>query len=114
MSTSLQSLNENQSIQEWATRIKECRNSNMTVRGWCSEQGISTHTFYYWQKKIFNIVSAQRHETEFAEIPLVPSPVSLPSQDVLAKVRVNEFEVVVPSASNIEELAKLFAVLKKY
>ncbi|MDO4179253.1 MAG: transposase domain-containing protein [Phascolarctobacterium sp.] len=39
MSTSLQSLNENQSIQEWATRIKECRNSNMTVRGWCSEQG---------------------------------------------------------------------------
>ena len=34
-------------IQEWATQITDCKQSDKTVRQWCNEHGIKTKTFYY-------------------------------------------------------------------
>ena len=86
MSTDLQTLNTNQALQEWSARIKECRNSGMTVRNWCSEQGIRTQTFYYWQKKLFNMFANQNHP-EFAEISM-PAEKYVSEISAVAKVRV--------------------------
>ena len=39
-------------LYQWSEMIKECRNSGMTVRAWCKENGISEKIFYYRQRKV--------------------------------------------------------------
>ena len=34
-------------LQEWSTKIAECRSSGMSVKDWCAEQGITIKTYYY-------------------------------------------------------------------
>lgn len=36
----------------WIRRIKECRESGMTVRAWCQANEINEKTYYYWLRKI--------------------------------------------------------------
>ena len=38
-------------LQEWSTRIAECRSSGKTVKAWCAQQGIAIKTYYYWEKR---------------------------------------------------------------
>ena len=39
-------------LQEWSTKIAECRSSGMSVKDWCAEQGITIKTYYYWEKRL--------------------------------------------------------------
>ena len=82
-------------LQEWAERVKECRSSGLSVKEWCLENNVGLSTFYTWQKRVFNAVSAQVQQTQvnsspvFAEIPKeLPAKVS--SANVAATVRVGE------------------------
>lgn len=36
----------------WIQRIKECRESDMTVEAWCKSNEINVKTYYYWLRKI--------------------------------------------------------------
>lgn len=36
----------------WIQRIKECRESDMTVDAWCKSNEINVKTYYYWLRKI--------------------------------------------------------------
>lgn len=67
MSTELQQLNEQNKLAVWAGRISECRNSGLTVKRWCKENGVGEQTYYKWQKRVFALAKAQR-ETQFAEV----------------------------------------------
>lgn len=59
MDNSLQIVNTNREMQEWANKIRACRNSSLSVRAWCRENNVPISSFYYWQKKIFNRVSSR-------------------------------------------------------
>ena len=50
---SLQALNSQNREELWATRIQQCRESGQGVKAWCAEQGLSYHTYYKWQQKLF-------------------------------------------------------------
>ena len=39
-------------MHQWGKRVKECRSSGETVRGWCAEHGINEKRFYYWQRQL--------------------------------------------------------------
>jgi len=39
-------------LQEWAMQISVCRQSGLTVRQWCIEQGINAKTFYNRMKVV--------------------------------------------------------------
>lgn len=67
MSTELQQLNEQNKLALWAARISECRNSGLTVKRWCKENGVGEQTYYKWQKRVFALAKAQ-HEAQFAEV----------------------------------------------
>lgn len=81
MENSLQALNASQALEEWSFKIKECRNSGLTVLDWCKSQGIKPQRFYYWQKKIFTLLSPQQ-TAEFAELPLPVTSESKCSNDI--------------------------------
>ena len=50
---SLQAINRQQKEALWASRIKQCRESGLGVQAWCAEQGLSYHTYYKWQQRLF-------------------------------------------------------------
>lgn len=66
---SLQMLNHQKKEELWATRIQQCRESGLGVQAWCAEQGLSYHTYYKWQQKLYHKYSAAT-ENEFYEVQL--------------------------------------------
>ena len=69
MEQSLQTINAAQRVQIWAERIAECRGSDMSVRAWCRENGISEKTYYYWQRRQYQQMASATEAVSFAEIP---------------------------------------------
>ena len=69
MEQSLQTLNADQRVQLWAERIEECRSSDMSVRAWCRENGISEKTYYYWQRRLYQEMVCTTEAVSFAKIP---------------------------------------------
>lgn len=63
---SLQTLNRQRKEQEWAGRIKACRESGLGVQAWCAEQGLSYHTYYKWQQRLYRRYA--EGETGFYEV----------------------------------------------
>ena len=59
MATSVKELKQAARMQEWSVRIAECRNSGMSVRAWCNEQGISAQTYYRWEKRFVEKATQQ-------------------------------------------------------
>lgn len=40
-------------LEQWRRIVYECRNSDLTVKSWCAENGINVGTYYRWQKKVW-------------------------------------------------------------
>ena len=83
MSTELQKLNEQKKLAQWAERITECRNSGLTVKTWCKENGVGEQSYYKWQRRVFAMVKAQT-ETQFAAV----TPLSAERNDLQIAVTV--------------------------
>ena len=49
----LQTLKQHKKEELWAKRIQECRESGLGVQDRCAAQGLSYHTYYKWQQKLF-------------------------------------------------------------
>ena len=54
-------------VEVWAGRIRECKNSDMHTAEWCAENGINIKTYYYWHNKIRKMISEQ---AGFYEVPV--------------------------------------------
>lgn len=67
MSTDLQVHNDQNKLAEWAGKISECRNSGITVKTWCKENGVCEQSYYKWQRRLFAIAQAQQ-EIQFTEV----------------------------------------------
>ena len=46
------SLKTQMSIQKWLDIIHRCRESGLSNRQWCQENGIQLKSYYYWLSKI--------------------------------------------------------------
>ena len=66
MSKGLQTLNNQNKLTEWACQVVDCRNSGLTVKTWCKENGICKQTYYKWQKRLYEMAREQ-YEVRFAE-----------------------------------------------
>ena len=108
-------------LQEWSSKIAECRSSGMSVRAWCAEQGIPIKTYYYWEK---------RFVTEATQQLILPAPTqagmlmrvnpdTLPSGDVNAigagiTIRHGESVIDLPAGSSAEAVAELVKALNRH
>ena len=70
MEKSLQTLNRQEKLAVWSERIAACRSSGISVRAWCEGNGISTASYYKWQKKLFCL--ATQNSPQFAEVCVAP------------------------------------------
>ena len=61
-------------LTEWCHRQRARRESGLTVRAWCCENGINEKTYYYWQKKLRQAACEQISEREACKSGLLPAP----------------------------------------
>ncbi len=106
MERSLQMYNHGRKMEEWAQRVRDCRESGLSVRQWCSENGLSTKTYYYWQRKLFQLTV--QPEPQFAEI----EPHARASGAIAAAVHAGSVRVDVYNGADAETLAALVRAIR--
>ena len=120
MVTGVQELKLAARMQEWSTRIAECRSSSMSVKAWCREQGIALQTYYRWERRIV---------TEAAQQLSLPAPAQagqlmrvnpdamlgdeINSIDLCITIRHGESVITLPAGSSAEIVADLVTALNR-
>ncbi len=119
--TSLQTLGQRQRLLEWSQKIADCRQSGLSVKRWCSENGTNIKTYYSWQKKVFEYMVEQQKvqlETEehscFVELP---APQEQPyiqqnSETPVAIIRIGKASVNLHAGADPQLVQALGQVLK--
>ena len=108
-------------LQEWSSKIAECRSSGMSVRAWCAEQGIPIKTYYYWEKRF--VTEATQHLSLPA--PTQAGPLMRVNPDALLSGDVNaigsgitichgESTITLPAGSSAESVADLVKALNRH
>ena len=108
-------------LQEWSSKIAECRSSGMTVKTWCAEQGIPIKTYYYWEKRFVTEATQQLSlpaPTQAGMLMRV-NPDTLPNGDVNAigagiSIRHGESVINLPAGSSAETVAELVKALNRH
>lgn len=104
MEKSLQALNYQEKIVVWSEWIAACRSSGISVRAWCEGNGISTASYYKWQKKLFCL--AAQSAPQFAEVCVAPVA------KISATVHLGTVSVDIHSGADAETTAMLLRILQ--
>lgn len=117
---SIQTLGQRQRLLEWSKKVADCRQSGMSVKRWCGENGITPKTYYNWQKKVFEAMVEQQqlqmdenNTTDgicFAE--LSPSQAMQPTPEIVASVRIGNAAVDFYSGADPAVIQALCQTLK--
>lgn len=114
MEQSLQVMSKQARLEDWTARIMACRNSGMTVRAWCQENGLPEKTYYYWQRRLFQTLSEQQQQIiqqpAFAEI--TPAPNSGSSGGVAVTVRISGVEADIHNGADAAAVETVLRILK--
>ena len=106
MEKSLQTLNQQEKIAIWSERIAACRSSGISVRAWCEGNGISTASYYKWQKKLFCL--AAQSSPQFAEVCVAPAA------KISATVHLGHVSVDIHSGADAETTSMVLQILQGY
>lgn len=104
MEKSLQSPNCQEKIAVWSERIAACRSSGISVQAWCKENGISTASYYKWQKKLFCL--AAQSALQFVEICVAPAA------PITATIHLRNVSVDIHSGADAETATMLLRILQ--
>ena len=106
MEKNLQAYNHNRKLAEWAQRVQSCRESGLSVRQWCDENGLSANTYYYWQRRLFQMSEAAG--PRFAKIE---APVHTAGH-IAASVRIGTAQAEIYNGADAETLKALFEAMQ--
>lgn len=76
LSADLIELNHRKNLARWQQLVSDCRNSGMTVKNWCAQNGITEKSYYYRQRKVWEAVR-QLEEVREASVQ-AESPAIIP------------------------------------
>ena len=121
MATGVQELKLAARMQEWSVRIAECRSSGMSVKAWCSEQGISVQTYYRWEKRFVEKATQQLSLPVPTQAGLLMrvNPDAMPSDDAdrigqSITIRHGESIITLPAGSSAKAVADLVRALNHH
>ncbi|MDD2302916.1 MAG: hypothetical protein PHG30_10170 [Eubacteriales bacterium] len=109
MRVELQKVKHNNNLAEWAEMVRACKNSGMTVRAWCHEQGLNEKTYYYRQKQICNALPERMNTpVQFAE---VDSPTTGAANGSGVQIRIGAAEIHVDSHADLALLRDVLRIV---
>ena len=88
----VQKISQNVRLQEWMARIKESKESGLSINEWCRQNNIQTGSYYYWLNKIRNLAcecAQESNEMSLVKVAIesqLPAPVEnkIESSDTVA------------------------------
>ena len=84
MNSGLQVYNEQAKLAQWAQVVSQCRDSGVSVRQWCQENGVNVSSYYKWQRKVYAAAQAQQERSFGVVMPVLPAAVG----DVAVTLRI--------------------------
>ena len=64
-------------LEEWSGMLQQRKESGLSVKEWCREQGLAEYTYYYRLRKLRQAACTaleQAQPVQLAEVPLAPKP----------------------------------------
>ena len=104
--TNLQTVNSQQKATLWLSRIEACRSSGMRVQDWCAEQGLSYHTYYKWQQRLFRECAAESQK--FYEVNCVQTLGS-----AAVTLRTGEYSLDIYAGADLGTIASVLKAIKE-
>ena len=122
----IRDVSQRQRLLEWSRKVAECRQSGLSVRRWCEENGTNVKNYYAWQKKVFEAMVEEQElrleeirsaGTNFVELPAPQQTMQIyasPSTATpIATVRIGSASVDVYPGAESAAIAALCQVLKQ-
>ena len=106
---SIQSMGQRQRLFEWSQRVADCRQSGMSVKRWCEENGVTPKTYYSWQQKLQ--LEAEDQESCFVELP-PPQQLRQAASELVANIQVGQTSVNIYSGADSKMVQALLLALK--
>lgn len=104
--TAIAEIKKKVSLNEWQQRIIDCKNSGMSVRAWCLDNGINPSTYYLNLKKIRESVLEEN-----CIIPLEPPQAEIQTTSEI-RIEAGGITVTLPENVSSERLTAVIAALK--
>ena len=82
-------------IKQWVDIIRECRNSGMTNKSWCEEQGVNLKSYYYWQRKVRRIAGEKYAMVQSSKNPIACED----AKPVFTEMRLPKYETTTPAVT---------------
>ena len=101
--------------QEWSMSIQECRGSGLSVSEWCRQRGVTTATYYRWEREL--LTGVRRNGTPpsttvtFAELP-APKQVSRNVAERSATLHIGNASLDIYPGCDAEQLRLLVELLR--
>ena len=108
---SIQSMGQRQRLFEWSQRVADCRQSGMSVKRWCEENGVTPKTYYSWQKQQKLQLEAEDQESCFVELP-PPQQLRQAASELVANIQVGQTSVNIYSGADSKMVQALLLALK--
>lgn len=100
-------------LEEWNQRLLECKSSGRTVPEWCRMNGINIKTYYYWHRKIHELVKAQSSDAPAAGFYELPSSEQKAATTERIRITFRDFTVEVPENAEETTLVKVFKAIQQ-
>jgi len=105
-------------LNHWAGVLRERKESGLSIRRWCRENGVQEKTYYYWQRKLRELSSREllsAHQDAQSK-SIVPSGWAVCSTEPVASpnaisIEIGKSLVKVSSDADAELLGKVCRVL---
>ena len=95
-------------LQQWAKFAKECGESGMSKRDFCTLRGVSEKTYYYWLRRL-RLAAADAMSPQFIEVNFDDKTV----HSGILSIRYMEAELTITHDTTAEVLQMAMAVLKR-
>ena len=96
-------------LQEWSGMLRQRKESGLSVKEWCREQGLAEHIYYYRLRKLRQAACTaleQAQPVQLAEVPLAPKP-----QESHAKLRlttrIGTLEIMDADRSTLDQVLRM-------
>lgn len=101
--------------QEWSMSIQECRGRGLSVSEWCRQRGVTTATYYRWERELLTGVrkngAPPSTAVTFAELP-APKLVSCNVAERCATLHIGKASLDIYPGCNAEQLRLLVELLR--
>ena len=85
LSVKISEVKQEYQLQVWSGMLQQRKESGLSVKEWCREQGLAEHTYYYRLRKLRQTACTALEQTQpiqLAEVALAPK-----SEETYAKLR---------------------------